>query len=311
MSKNAAGNREDLQDAIYNVSPEETPFLTAAKRMKATNTYHEWQVDALAAATAGNAKLEGDDATTNTTTATTRFGNFCQIATKVPRVSGTQRRIDTAGRSDELTYQVEEKRWPELKLDVEKTCLGLQKGVVRTSTVAGVSGGMARWLFNNQMKVGTADAHTTTAITTAPTVTMTAGTATALTEADLQTLMGTIWAQGGQPTMILCGATNKARISKFAGIAGITNQASKANTIIGAADRYLSDFGELSVVPCRQMPAGNVYVIDPEYWAVAYLRPYERSDLARTGDADRKLLLVEFTLAALNPKSSGKIYTTT
>ncbi len=309
LTPNAKGIREDLQDAIYNVSPEETPFLSAIKRMTGKATLHEWQVDSLAAATAGNAQLEGDEAAITTTTATTRHGNFMQIARKVPRVSGTMRAVNTAGRRDELMYQVMEKRMPELKLDVEKTLLGTQKGVARTSAVAGVCGGAGRWMFSNTQKKGTA--ATTTAITTTPTVTLVAGTAAALTETDLQTLMGAIWANGGKPTMILANAFNKRKISAFGGIATLYKDVNKLATIIGAADRYVSDFGELNVVPCRQMPTNNVYVIDPEYWAAVYLRPFSVEEQAKTGDADKRLLVVEFTLAALNQRSSGKIYTTT
>lgn len=309
LTPNAKGIREDLQDAIYNVSPEETPFLSAIKRMSGKATLHEWQVDSLAAATAGNAQLEGDAATINTATATQRYGNYMQIARKVPRVSGTMRAVATAGRSDELMYQTMEKRMPELKLDVEKTLLGTQKGVARQSATAGVCGGAARWLFNNTSKKGSA--NTTSAITTVPTNTIVAGTAAALTETDLQSLMETIWTAGGKPTMILANAFNKRKISSFGGIATLYKDVNKLATIIGAADRYVSDFGELNVVPCRQMPTNNVYVIDPEYWATVYLRPFDVSDQGKTGDGDTKLLVVEFTLAALNPKSSGKIYTTT
>lgn len=309
LTPNAKGIREDLQDAIYNVSPEETPFLSAIKRMNGKATLHEWQVDSLAAATSGNAQLEGDESAITTATATTRHGNYMQIARKVPRVSGTMRAVNTAGRRDELMYQVMEKRMPELKLDVEKTLLGTQKGVARQSATAGVCGGAARWMFSNTKKKGSAS--TTSAITTVPTNTLVAGTAAALTETDLQTLMETIWTSGGKPTMILANAFNKRKISAFGGIATLYKDVNKLATIIGAADRYVSDFGELNVVPCRQMPTNNVYVIDPEYWAAVYLRPFSVEDQAKTGDADKRLLVVEFTLAALNQKSSGKIYTTT
>ncbi len=312
VTPNARGIREDLQDAIYNVSPEETPFLSAIKRMKGTATTHEWQVDALAAATVGNAQLEGDESAINTSTATTRHGNYMQIARKVPRVSGTLRAVNTAGRRDELMYQVMEKRMPELKLDVEKTLLGKQAGVARQSATAGVCAGVGRWLYSNTVKAG-GTTSTTAAITTVPTNALTevAASAAALTETHLQTLMQSIWTNGGKPTMILANAFNKRKISGFGGIATLYKDVGKTATIVGAADRYVSDFGELMVVPCRQMRTNAVYVIDPEYWAAVYLRPFSVEDQAKTGDADKRLLLVEFTLAALNQKSSGKIYNTT
>lgn len=55
------GMAEDVEDAIFDISPEETPFLTMAKRKKASATLHQWQTDALSAA-AANRQIEGDDA---------------------------------------------------------------------------------------------------------------------------------------------------------------------------------------------------------------------------------------------------------
>src|SRR4029077_14578209 len=93
------GIREDLVDVIYDVSPIETPFLSMASKVTATNTNHEWQVDALVAASAANAVVEGDDATTAAGTATTRRGNYTQISDNVARVPGTARAVKTAGRA--------------------------------------------------------------------------------------------------------------------------------------------------------------------------------------------------------------------
>jgi hypothetical protein len=95
--------------------------------------------------------------------------------------------------------------------------------------------------------------------------------------------------------------------STFTGIAGQRYQApaDKATTIIGAADVYLSDFGTVSVVPNRLMTdadaSGDVaFVLDPEYASVAYLRPFQTNELARTGDSEKTQLLVEYTLQVKN-----------
>jgi hypothetical protein len=39
----AIGNREDLSDIIYRISPTDTPLLNMAPKAKATATLHEWQ----------------------------------------------------------------------------------------------------------------------------------------------------------------------------------------------------------------------------------------------------------------------------
>lgn len=72
-SYDQVGLKEDIADAVYQISPEETPFYSACKKVKATNTYHEHQTDALRASTT-NAHVEGDDTTAEARTATTRLG---------------------------------------------------------------------------------------------------------------------------------------------------------------------------------------------------------------------------------------------
>ena len=101
----AVGEREDLSDIIYDISPMDTPFLSNAKRGSASATFHEWQTDSLTAA-ALNANIEGDDATTDTAVATNRLGNYTQISTKVTRVTGTLQSVSTAGRDEEMRYQI-------------------------------------------------------------------------------------------------------------------------------------------------------------------------------------------------------------
>src|SRR5690348_1067281 len=102
----AIGNREDLSDEIYRISPTKTPFYSMADREKATATLHEWQTQDLAANTATNVQLEGDDATIDAFTATTRLTNYTTISRKVPAVTGTQEAVDHAGRDSEMAYQM-------------------------------------------------------------------------------------------------------------------------------------------------------------------------------------------------------------
>jgi hypothetical protein len=89
----AVGNREDLSDIIYDVSPTETPFLSAMPKGVSESTKHEWQTRALAAASGSNAVLEGDDATTDAANVNARIYNYNQISDKVARVTGTQEKV--------------------------------------------------------------------------------------------------------------------------------------------------------------------------------------------------------------------------
>lgn len=46
----AIGMREDLSDVIDNISPLDTPFMSALKKSKASARFFEWQTDSLSAA---------------------------------------------------------------------------------------------------------------------------------------------------------------------------------------------------------------------------------------------------------------------
>jgi len=307
----AVGAREDLADVIYEISPTDTPFMTNAKRGRTNAVFTEWQTDSLASASGTNAKIEGDDAATDTAAPTTRFGNYTQISTKTPRVSGTLRALNTAGRRDELSYQIA-KRGRELKRDIESALCKVEAASAGGSATARELAGIGSWLWTNNVENG-ASATTPTVTSGAPTTDPTAGTAATFTETMLKSVIKQCWDSGGDPSLILCGSFNKQLASAFGGIATQyrDNQQVGPATIIAAADVYVSDFGQHQIVASRFSPAANVYCLDLEYWEVAYLRPIQTVELAKTGDSDQRMLVAEYTLKALQPDASGKVYTTT
>lgn len=308
----AKGVREDLADIIYDISPMDTPFMSNVQRDSASQVLHEWQTDELAAATSGNAQVEGDDYTGDTATPSVRYGNYCRISAKVPRVSGTLRAEDTAGRRDELSYQIA-KRGRELKRDIESSLLGLQAATAGVAASARVSAGVAVWLFGNHVKAsGPTGSTAATVASGVPGTDVNVGTSaarSAFVEADLKTAIQNCWTDGGDPSIVMTTAGNKVQASSFTGIATQyrDNPQMAPAAIIGAADVYVSDFGTHQIVANRFMPSGAAYVLDMEYWSVAYLRPIQQIELAKTGDSDRRLILGEYTLAALAPNSSAMI----
>ena len=312
----AVGNREDLSDVINEISPMDTPFYSNVSHGKASSHLHEWQTDALAAASASNAVIEGDDATTNTADVTSRFSNYTQISTKVPRVSGTQRAVNSAGRRDEFSYQIA-KRGRELKRDMESSLTSRNKAAAGDSASAATLAGLGAWLFTNVVKP-TLNASGTTAVITsgAPTTAVSAGTAGTFIESDLKSCIRLCWTEGGDPGVVMVGAFNKMQASGFAGIGtqfrpAQPNGEMSPGSIVGAADLYISDFGTHQIVANRFQNSAEVYVLDLENWSVDVLRPIQQMDLAKTGDSDRALLLVEYTLASLNQKASGKVFNVT
>jgi hypothetical protein len=298
----AIGNREDLSDVIYDISPTKTPFLSGISHETATATLHEWQTDSLAAA-ANNAVVEGDDATTTAATPSVRLGNYTQISDKVPRVTRSQRQVQSAGRGDELEYQIM-KAGKELKNDMETALLSNKARVAGGAAVARELGGVGSWIATNQ-SVGVGGV----APTGNGTDTRTDGAQRVLSEAFLKSVLSDCWDQGGDPDTIMLGSFNKQAMSGFVtgGTSGsaqriVNGDDSRLHT---AVDIYVSDFGELRVVPNRFMRARDMLVLEMDMWAMATLASFEETPLAKTGDSDRVQLLSEYTLVSRNEKASG------
>jgi hypothetical protein len=299
----AIGQREDLTDIIYDISPTETPFMSSIGKTKATAVYHEWQTDSLAAATTGNAAIEGADATSATLSPTVRLGNYTQIIQKTVQVSGTLDTVNKAGRKSEKAYQLA-KASAELKRDLETILLANQGRSAGTSTIARNLGSILSWIKTNS-DVGSGGADPATIGVS----TRTDGTQRTFTEALLKTVVSEVFVSGGSPKILMVGALGKQKVSSFAGIAAQRYMApgNTPTTIIGAADVYMSDFGTMSVVPNRFMRVRDALVLDPEYAALAYLRPFQTNDLAKTGDSENTQLLAEVTLEVKNEAAHGII----
>lgn len=299
----AVGNREDLSDKIWRIDPTETPFYSGVEREKASAVNHEWQTQALATAIDSNFQLEGDDnVTANAATATVRLGNICQIATKIPRVTGTQRVVDSAGREDEMDYQVMLKGL-ELKRDFEVSLTMNQAKVTGNATTPRKLASALSWIKTNVSQAGTSPTAAD------GTDVRTDGTQRAFTEAQLKAVLSSCWTNGGRPDTIMSGAFNKQVFSTFVG-RGTPTQDQATKKITAAADVYESDFGRLKTVPNRFMRVRDVLVLQMDMWATAALpgRNFITFPLAKTGDTDRKQILVEATLVCRNEKASGGVF---
>jgi len=300
----AIGNREDLSDVIYNISPVETPFMSNASKMSASATYTEWQTDSLA--TAGtNAAIQGGDATNTTVSPTVRLGNHTQILERTFGISGTQNAVSKAGRKDELAYQMA-KAAKEVKRDLEYALVRNQGNTAGASATAATMASVEGWLFTNRTDLGTGGTPTTPGFISgrvaAPTDNSTTGT---LTETAVKAVIQSCWTSGGDPKVIMVAGSLKPTVSAFTGIATLYKdiKGNSQATIIGGADLYVSDFGD----PNRFMRTNVALILDMEYFGVAYLRPFMQSPLAKTGDAERRQLLVECTLVSKNEAASGKV----
>lgn len=302
------GNREDLSDIISNISPTDTPFLTAIGRGTASSVYTEWQTDALVSANAQNKAVQGDDLSNENRPATTRLGNYTQIFTKVVGTSTTQQAVRAAGRANEHNYQLA-KAGKEIKRDREARYLANLAAVPPTSTVPGEAAGALAFMRTNVSR-GVGGVNPTLSGTTQgyPNAAATNGTQRAFTEALLKTAVASAWNAGGDPTMAIMSLGQKQIAATFTGLAQQRRETGdKRLTIVAGADVYVSDVGEISFVPDRFASPRDVLIIDPSLWSVAVLDPMQRRKLAVTGLADRDAMYTEETLRCANDAGNALI----
>jgi hypothetical protein len=300
----AKGIREDLSNIITNIAPEETPYMSNIGRESISNSLFEFQSDTLAAA-AANKQIEGDDvASFDAVTATVRLQNYAQISRKTIILSATEEVVNKAGRRSELAYQIA-KRSAELKRDQEFTMLnGAVAAAGNTSTARGTAS-LQAWVKTN---VDKQTDGTNPSYTTLPNSARTDGTVRTFTETILKNVIQQVWAAGGTPKILMVGPVNKQRVSGFSGIASSRfniNGGDKPATLVGAVDLYVSDFGNVATVANRFQRERDAWVLDPEYAKMVVLRPYQQVELAKTGDAEKRMLLVEWGHKVLAENAHG------
>lgn len=291
----AIGVREELSDLIYNISPTQTPFMSNAGRGKVSNTFFEWQTDSLASASTSNQQIEGDDITSfDAVTPTVRLGNYCQISRKTVIISATEQVVDKAGRKSEMAYQLA-KKGKELKRDMESDLLANKGANAGSSSVARKTGSLPAFLKTNIDKGASGVNPVYSSI---PTDVRTPDTQRAFTETIAKNVIQQGFNSGAEFSVIMVGAFNKQTASTFAGVVELNATQSRAGqaTVIGAADTYVSDFGNLSIIPNRFQAARDAWFLDWDMVEIDYLRPFLTEELAKTGDADKRMLLAEYGL---------------
>lgn len=300
--------RESLHDTISNIAPTATPFISNIGSDKANQTYEEWLTDTLAAADPDNAVINGDDAANDALADAVRLGNYTQLMDKVVGISSTTQAAKSAGNQTKMAYQMLKKS-KEIKRDMEKRACGNYAAVPLADGTAGKTAGMVAFIRTNGSR-GAGGAAATLSGTTAGYVNAAAtnGTLRTVTEAMLKDAVHDAWSEGGEPSMAIMSGTIKQTFSAFTGIADQRRETgNKAATIIGAADVYVSDFGNISFVPSRFTTGRDVSVIDPSLWSVLWLQKWNTDDLAKTGHADRKMLAGEWTLKCHNELGNANI----
>jgi hypothetical protein len=302
------GIREDLSDAISNIDPTETPFYTRAKKGKCDNRTPEWQIDSRRDADATNAKVEGDEATNIVTTQPTRLKNVVQLFEGTVSVSSTAMAVKTAGRANEMDYQVA-LEGEALKRDIEARMAGNYASVLGNASTAGQMAGFEAWITTNDSRGGGAGAQGGFNTGTGLVAAATDGDTRAFTEAIFKSAIKTCWNSGAKIPLVMLGGFNKQVMSGFAGIADNTNEVKGSDvvTIVGAADVYVSDYGRHAIIASRLSRDRSALLMDPSYWSVKFLQPFKRKKLASTGHFEREMLSCECTVESRNEKANGII----
>ena len=304
-SYDVKGIREDLENVIYDISPEETPFYSSLKKVKASNTYHEWQTDSLRSS-AANAHIEGDDTAGEARTATTRLGNYTQIFKNAVIIPDTDEGLDKAGRAAEMAYQVL-KIAKEQKLDIEKALFDNNKYEVGSASAARELAGCGAYVKSNVANIGGSGGANPTGSVPGNTA-RTDGTATVFTQADFDTVMQGIWESGGNPDTVYLSAF---QMNLALGFTGYNNQRSHieatSKTVVKAVDIYVTPWGTVEFTPSRENRGRDVWIMDSDMWAAGVLRPTKNTELAKTGDSTKRQVLTELTLISKNEAASGLV----
>lgn len=312
----AKGNREELADKIYQITPEETPYLSLIGRKPVVSTHPEWQTDTLASPDTSNNQPEGNDWTYDAVAATTRVGTYTQISDKKIVISRTQDKTSKAGRKSELAREIA-KKGVELRIDMEAICLSNQASTAGTGNGATNRklGGFRAWLASNDsMGSGGSSGgyNTSTNVVDAATN----GTQRAFTKAILDAVILSTYNAGGSPKTLMLAPYAKTVFSTFMADSNVAPQRYETpskgpTTIVAAADMYLSDFGPVSVVPNRQMAragatiARNAFLIDPLMVSLGVFDDISLEKPAKTGDAEKRVLVTEYTLLVNNEAAHG------
>lgn len=317
--------RESVMNRIWDISRIPLPFTDMISSGSHDNEYTEWTTDELAAPDITNAVVDGADATGNDTKTGARVGNHSQISDKVVKVSYRADASNTIGRAKELSYQLI-RRQQELRRDVEAIALTNQASVADNGNdVAGKVGGLPSWLVTTHYNGAAGGFNPSTGLTVA----RTPGVAQALTEKNVRDAVESIYQQGGDPTKLMSIPSIVRRFSEYlfsesARVATLMSDQGRSRekaAALGSVNVFVTDFGTLTMVPNRiqqkyndgtagtPIEVADVFILDPEYLELSFLKGYQTDMLAKTGLAENRQMSVDWSLIVNTEKAHGIIGT--
>lgn len=309
VTTSAVGNREELSDVVSRITPEDTPIYSMIPKGSCVSVHPEWETDELAAP-AENIQPEGNEYNFDAITPPTRLGNYTQIMRKTWIISGTQEVVDEAGRVQKRKYQ-KLKKGVEIKKDVELAI------VTNNASVGGATrefGGLPTWITTNVNR-GSGGSNGGFNSGTGLTVAATDGTQRAFTKTIMDDVMKQGYEEGANFRHFVGSPYVKSVFVTFMSDSNVAPfryavSDGQNNTIVANADVYEGPFGKIMVHPNRVMSTAgtsrNGFFLDTEFLEFDWLRKIaEDKDVAKTGDADKGVIIGEGTLKVKNEKGLG------
>jgi hypothetical protein len=312
----SGGNREELADRIFDISPEETPTLSMIGKENVKSVHPEWLIDTLEEGDTDNAYPQGDEYEYDAVSVPSRVGNYTQISRESFIISKTQEETDKAGRKSEIAREIRRKGL-KLRFSMEGIILSNQASLAGNFSTPGKLGGFPAWLTSNALRgSGGSDGgfNSSTGVVDAATN----GSQRAFSKTLLDELCQTVNNSGGNVKNLMVSNYVKTVFSGLMNTSATsqvrTNLAgNEQGTITSAADMYVSDFGVVKIIPNRRMTklgaaiARNAFMIDPEYVKLGVFRPIQQDKPTRTGDAEKRVMITEYTLLCKNEAAHGVI----
>ena len=305
----ATANREDLSNAIYNIDPFDTPVMSAIRRRNVKNRIFDWQTEFLPLVNPNNAQFEGFSLANSPAQPTIRVNNCTQISERDATVSGTQEEADAAGKGSEMAHQMALAS-KVLKSDMETIMCGRQarNDGNDTGPTARMTECISHWLGravdkNSNVAAAVAPGSYVTGLPVLATdafAAVAAGNQIQISEAMLGAAMQQTYTNGGSPSLWIVPPGPKRTISTFTGRS--TTQVLVGKTeVVSTIDVIATDFGRIKVAPSRWVPTDVALLIDPDYAAVSFFRAFRQYLMARTGDAETRMIVVEWGVEMRNP----------
>lgn len=303
----AAANREDLSNAIYNIDPFDTPIMSMARRRNVKNRTFDWQSEFLPVVDPNNAQVEGFVNANSAAQPTIRLNNVCQISKRDATVAGSQEASDAAGKGSEMAHQMAMQS-KVLKSDMEVIMSGRQARVNGddTTPTARKTEAICHWIARAVDKNSVAGAAVVGVTSGLPAVSTDAfaavagGSQVAMTEVMVGDAMQQAYNNGASPSIMIVPPAIKRTVSTFNG--RNTTQVMVGKTeVVATVDVIATDFGRIKVMPSRWIPTDTSLLLDPNYLAVAFFRNFRQYPLAKTGDAETRMILAEYGVEMRNP----------